>query len=80
LKKSDFQLVGYIGTVLGAIFLVGGIFAASYSEVRGWLFPYTVYPYAQYAANLIVAGIILLVVGAAFLWRAEQEQLPRGKE
>lgn len=74
MKKSDFQLIGYIGVVLGAIFLGGGIFASAYYEVRGWLIPYAVYPYAQYSVSLIVAGIILLVIGLAFLWRAKQEE------
>jgi uncharacterized membrane protein len=67
-------LIGYIGVVLGAIFLGGGIFASVYYEVRrGLLFYYEVYPYAQYSGTLLVAGIILLVIGLAFLWRAKQE-------
>jgi len=76
MKKSDFQLIGYIGTVLGAFFLFGGLFASSYYEVHSYLFnlgSYAVYPYAQYSGSLIVAGIVLLVVGLAFLWRAKQD-------
>jgi len=68
LKKSDFQLIGYIGTVLGVIFLVCGIFAASYSEYLG-----VYYPYAKYSVPLLTSGIVLLVIGLAFLWRATQE-------
>jgi len=74
LKKSDFELIGYIGTVLGALFLVGGIIASVYYEVHhGLLWDYAVYPYAQYSGSLLVAGIVLLVIGLAFLWRAKQE-------
>jgi hypothetical protein len=76
LKKSDFQLIGYIGFVLGAILLAGGVFASSYYEVRGWLISYAVYPYAQYSVTLLISGIALLVVGLAFLWRAKQEGAP----
>lgn len=77
MKKSDFQLIGYIGVVLGAILLAGGIFASSYYEVRGgWLIYYAVYPYAQYSVTLLISGIVLLVIGLAFLWRAKQESAP----
>lgn len=75
MKKTDYQLIGYIGAVLGAIFLVGGLFASTYYEIRqGLLFSYAVYPYAQYSGSLILAGIVLLVIGLAFLWRAKQEE------
>ena len=77
-KRSDFQLIGYIGTVLGALFLVGGVFAYSCSETHCNViiptFCTTEYPYREYAAGLLVAGVVLLVVGLAFLWRAEQEK------
>jgi ABC-type antimicrobial peptide transport system permease subunit len=78
MKKSDFQLIGYIGTVLGALFLFGGIFASSYYEVHRGVFGYTyaTYPYTQYSGSLLVSGIALLVVGLAFLWRAKQEGAP----
>lgn len=76
MKKSDFQLIGYIGVVLGTILLAGGIFASSYYEVRGWFIYYEVYPYAQYSVTLLISGIVLLVIGLAFLWRAKQESAP----
>jgi len=77
LKKSDFQLIGLIGTILGLLFLFGGMFASTYYEVRHGLFGYTYteYPYTQYSATLFVAGVVLLVVGLAFLWRASQEKI-----
>jgi len=75
MKKSDFQLIGYIGFVLGAILLAGGVFASSYYEERGWLH-WVVYPYTQYSVTLLISGIALLVVGLAFLWRAKQEEAP----
>jgi len=73
MKKSDFELIGHIGFVLGAILLTGGTFASSYCEVRGWLIHYAVYPYAQYSGTLLISGIVLLVIGLEFLWRAKQE-------
>jgi len=74
-KKADLQLIGYIGTILGVIFFTGGIFASNYYEVHEvWLIRYAVYPYAQYSGSLTLAGIVLLVIGLAFLWRAKQEE------
>jgi hypothetical protein len=77
LKKTDFQLIGYIGTVLGAIFLAGGIFAQTYYEIhRSSIieFYWKVYPYQKHAGNLLIIGVVLLVIGLAFLWRAKQEE------
>jgi len=72
MKKSDFQMIGGIGTVLGAIFIASGLFATFYYEVRSnWFYAFKVYPYGQYGFSLLVVGVILLVVGLAFLWRAE---------
>lgn len=77
MKKTDYQLIGYIGVVLGAIFLVGGLFASIYYETRqGLIWAYKLYPYAQYSGSLLVVGIVLLVIGLAFLWRAKQEGAP----
>ena len=75
MKANDFRLVGYIGVVLGALLLSGGLFASSYYEVHTGLFNFStvVYPYSQYAAGLVVSGLVLLVVGGVFLWRASQE-------
>jgi hypothetical protein len=71
MEKADYQMIGYVGVVLGAILLLAGIFAATYYEIRGWIIYYSYYPYAQYSGSLIITGIVLLVIGAAFLWRAE---------
>jgi hypothetical protein len=77
MKRSDFQLIGYVGTVLGALFLVSGIFASVYFVVHRSLiidYYWVEYPYQKYAGSLLVAGIVLLVVGLGFLWRAKQEK------
>ena len=69
MRKPDVQMIGWVGTVLGAIFIASGLFAY---EVHSSLFYYfKVYPYGQYGFSLLVVGVILLVVGLAFLWRAE---------
>jgi hypothetical protein len=74
LKKSDYQLIGYIGTFLGVILLIGGGFTALYHEDYNILsFTVSNYRYSQYSAPLLLAGIIFLVIGVGFLWRASQE-------
>jgi hypothetical protein len=71
MKKSDFELIGYIGIGLGILFLIGALLEyESHSPLYWEIFPEqlnsTVYP-------LGVACTIFLVVGLGFLWRAEQE-------
>ena len=67
------HLVGYIGTFLGATFLVAGLYTATYYElVLGFRFGWITYPYAQYSAGLVISGIVLVVMGVIglFMWRA----------
>jgi hypothetical protein len=74
MKKTDFQLIGYPGTILGILFLVSGGVTYYYQEVTNFLgISLVSYPYRQYTESLLVVGIVLLVFGLAFLWRAEQE-------
>jgi len=73
MKKSDWMLIGYIGTILGVLFLFGALFCFSYSEIRSFIITVEVYPYREYAGTLLASGIILLVIGVGCLWRAEQE-------
>jgi uncharacterized membrane protein len=78
MKRSYFQLIGYIGTALGIFFLIGGLIASVYYKEyhTGEGVDYVVreYLYQKYAVILFVAGVVLLVVGQAFLWRVDQEQ------
>jgi len=80
MKKSDFQLIGYIGTVLGILLLVGAV--ATYSLANMYLRPSGYYDgklgraYLNYSVILCVAGLVSLVIGLAFLWRAKQEGTP----
>jgi len=72
MKKADYQLIAYIGIVLGVLFLLGGLWAYYY---RGWLGgPEFVYPIKEYGVPLFVGGVALLVIGIAFLWRAREEK------
>jgi hypothetical protein len=63
MKRSDFQVVGLLGVVLGAISLVGGMVARTF---------YT-YPYSDLTIPMLLAGTILVIVGLVFLRRASQE-------
>lgn len=75
MKKYDFQLIGYIGVALGWICMLGGVFTSIYYvESQGLLWWYVVYPYADYTAPLFAIGVVSLVIGLAFLWRAKQEE------
>jgi hypothetical protein len=78
MEKVDYQMIGYIGVVLGAILLLAGVYAATYYEIRGFIIYYQYYPYAKYSVGLIISGIVLLVIGAAFLWRAEVKYCSMG--
>jgi len=85
MKKADYQMVGYIGISLGALLLLAGIFGATYYEIIEvsyifWTKRFVVYPYAKYSGSLILSGTVLLVVGAAFLWRAKQNQQEKGND
>jgi hypothetical protein len=81
MKKSDFQLIGYIGAGLGILLLVGAV--ATYSLANMYLDPWGGHydgklgrAYLDYSVILGVVGIISLVVGLGFLWRAKQEGAP----
>lgn len=75
MKKADFQLIGIIGTVLGVIFLVGAFLTQMPVYQKTILGYWATYPYAKYTSTFLVIGVVLLVIGMAFLWRAEQEEL-----
>ncbi|MCJ7430045.1 hypothetical protein MUO83_02360 [Candidatus Bathyarchaeota archaeon] len=79
MKKSDFQLIGYIGFVLGALLMGGGILGYNYyTDFHVWatIGGHLADQLAQDCLVLLVAGIVLLVIGLAFLWRAKQEGAP----
>lgn len=73
MKKSDWMLIGYIGTALGVLFIIGALFCFFYFEIRSFIITVMVYPYQKYAGPLLISGIILLVIGQGCLWRAKQE-------
>ena len=80
MKKADFQLIGYIGIVLGVIFIIGAILTQMPVYQETILGGYWVtYPYAKYTITFLVIGVILLVIGIAFYWRAKQEEVEKAK-
>jgi hypothetical protein len=57
---SDWKMISSIGLILGALSLIGGIFAYVYEEqTRLWV----VHPFREYTAPLVIFGVVLLVVG-----------------
>jgi ABC-type antimicrobial peptide transport system permease subunit len=75
MKKSDYQLIAFIAAILSAIFLLAGLYAATYNEIKviGFAGQGTefAYPYAQYAPSLIMCGIVSAVI-SALMWRASK--------
>lgn len=74
MKPADWKMLGYIGLVLGFIFfIIGGwiwLNAEGYLGWSGWL---EYFQYSNYPFPLFIIGIVLLVIGFAFNWRAQQE-------
>jgi len=70
MKKADYQMIGYIGIVLTVVFWIGATLTHYYRESIGEF----IYPLQGYTPNFIMAGIVFLVLGVAFLWRASQEK------
>ena len=74
MSTKDLKMIGEIALALGILLLIGGIIAATYYEVRGWLIHYKYYPYAEYSPSLIIVGVVLLVIGIAVSRRLEEEK------
>jgi ribosomal protein L40E len=71
MRYSDWKMISLLGLILGFLFLIGGIFAYVYYEQR-WIL--VAYPFRDYAAPLIILGIVLLVVGYVAGERAKEEK------
>jgi hypothetical protein len=74
MRKSDYQLIAFIATILGAVFLLAGLYAGTYYELHigfagqgSWY----AYLYAQYAPSLLICGIVSLII-SALMWRASK--------
>jgi hypothetical protein len=75
-KKRDLKFIGYVGIILGALFLGAGIFTFSYSETYPSPFSfcmYQVYPYARYSGSLLATGFVFVLLGVLSLGRAHFE-------
>jgi len=73
-NRSGFELAGVMGTSSGVVYLAGGMFAFAYCRViERFGYTRTEYPYLQYSGILLGAGVALLVLGVAFLWRARHQ-------
>jgi len=72
MEKSDWMLIGYVGTALGILFIVGALFCYSYFEIRSFIITVMIYPYREYTGPLLISGMVLLVIGLGCLWRAKE--------
>ncbi len=75
MRSEDWKMMGYIGMVLGLIFLAGGAWiwlnVNYYFGTRGWI---EYYDYRGYSFPLLISGIVLLVLGYVTNQRAEEEK------
>jgi len=75
MKPADWKMMGYIGLVLGILFLIGGGWIwLNVQGYLGWGGEYEYYAYRYYPMPLLIAGVILFVVGYAFVWRGVEEE------
>jgi len=75
-KKRDFKLVGYLGIIVGLLFLAGGVFAFSITKLYPISFCFCIYevhPYAQLAGTLWATGIVSIILGLLSLGRAHYD-------
>jgi len=76
MKKADYQMVGYILTVIGACLLAAAIFTFLYGEPHidymGHVHDYNDYPYRSSFMPLLIVGLVLLAVGLGVIWRVKQ--------
>ena len=75
MNKTDWKAVGYIGLILGILFIIGGFITYYYSQNIEYMlgYFYVLYPYREYSFSLVITGIVPLVVGLVSLWRAKQD-------
>lgn len=71
MRSRDLETLGYIGIVIGAILIVGGLFAYAYEE-RVWYYM-VAYPYRQTGILLFLLGGILLALGIIILIRSHND-------
>ncbi len=75
-KRTDNEIIGFIGVFLGIMLLVAAVFTFAYYEVQQSPPNGTIYPYQKYSPSLFVAGILLFVIGLGINWRANRERKP----
>jgi len=74
MKAADWRMFAYIGIGLGFLFLaIGGWIWLNVEGFMGWTAIWQYFEYRGYTLPLIIGGVVLLVVGLAFSWRAGEE-------
>jgi len=76
MKKSDFQLIGFVWYGLGTLLLAVAVLVwASHSDVHWYIHPEQI---NDTITPLVVVSILCLIIGLVFLflWRAKQEGAP----
>jgi hypothetical protein len=74
--KQRFRLFGYVGIILGVLFIGAGLFLLTISEEHPapCFCIYLTYPYAIYSEGLIGTGIVLILIGLLSFFEARQEK------
>jgi uncharacterized membrane protein len=79
MKAKDYLFIAYLLMGIGAIlFIAGGFIAVSIEKIiynpwtgKVWRVEY---PYMMTGFSIFFLGIILIVIGVVFYWRAEEEK------
>jgi uncharacterized membrane protein len=83
MKAKDYLLITYLFLIIGiSLVIIGGIIAFSVSEERiydkqidGYARVHEmVYPNLGVGLSILILGIILVIIGVIFHWRAEEEK------
>lgn len=75
MKAEDWKMIGYLGIVLGFLFFaIGGWIWLNVEGYMGWVGWLKYLEYRNYPITLFTLGIVFLIVGFTFIWRATEER------
>lgn len=75
MKAEDWNMIGYLGIALSLLFFtVGGWIWLNVEGYMGWGGWLKYFEYRTYPMPLFIIGVIFLIIGSAFVWRATEER------